>query len=107
MDRKEAERMGLLYPETPEGKNGSGNCKNEHAERCVPFFDVQNTMMHYNWANRRMLIALICVCVTMIAVVIVFATNQTKREQMWQETIKSMYSTTMAEVDHGQQDADH
>lgn len=107
MDRKEAERMGLLYPETPEGKNCSGNCKNEHAERCVPFFDVQNTMMHYNWANRRMLIALICVCVTMIAVVIVFATNQTKREQMWQETIKSMYSTTMAEVDHGQQDADH
>ena len=107
MDRKEAERMSLLYPETQEGNRCSGNCKNEHAERCVPFFDVQNTMMHYNWANRRMLIALICVCVTMIAVVIVFATNQTKREQMWQETIKSMYSTTMAEVDHGQQDADH
>ena len=107
MDRKEAERMGLLYPETPEGKNCSGNCKNEHAERCVPFFDVQNTMMHYNWANRRMLIALVCICVTMIAVVIVFATNQTKREQMWQETIKSMYSATVAEVDHGQQDADH
>ena len=106
MDRKEAERMGLLYPETSEGKNCSGNCKNEHAERCVPFFDVQNTMMHYNWANRRMLIALVCICVTMIAVVIVFATNQTKREQMWQETIKSMYSATMAEVDHGQQDAD-
>ena len=89
------------------GRNCSGNCKNEHAERCVPFFDVQNTMMHYNWANRRMLIALVCVCVTMIAVVVVFATNQTKREQMWQETIKSMYTTTAAGVDHGQQDADH
>ena len=83
------------------------NCGNDGADKCVPFFDVQNTMMHYNWANRRMLIALICVCVTMIAVVIVFATNQTKREQMWQETIKSMYSTTMAEVEHGQQNADH
>lgn len=83
-----------------------GNCENESAEKCVPFFDVQNTMMHYNWANRRMLIALVCVCVTMIAVVIVFATNQTKREQMWKETIKSIYSTTM-EVDHGKQDADH
>lgn len=84
--------------------NCGGNCKNEHSERCVPFFDVQNTMMHYNWANRRMLIALICVCVTMVAVVIVFATNQTKREAMWQETIKSMYTV---EVEHGQQDADH
>lgn len=81
------------------------NCGGDNSEKCVPFFDVQNTMMHYNWANRRMLIALICVCVTMIAVVIVFATNQTRREQMWQETIKSMY--TGAEVEHGQQDADH
>ena len=88
-------------------KKCQGNCGNDQEERCVPFFDVQNTMMHYNWANRRMLLALICVCVTMIAVVVVFATNQTKREQMWQETIKSMYTTTMAEVDNGQQDADH
>ena len=83
------------------------NCGDGNGEKCVPFFDVQNTMMHYNWANRRMLIALVCVCVSMIIVVIVFATNQTKREQMWQETIKSMYSTTMAEVDNGQQNADH
>ena len=89
------------------GRKCKGNCENGSGEKCVPFFDVQNTMMHYNWANRRALIALICVCVTMIAVVIVFATNQTKREQMWQETIKSMYSTTMAEVDNGQQNADH
>ena len=82
-------------------------CENDKGDRCVPFFDVQNTMMHYNWANRRMLIALICICVTMICIVIVFATNQTKREQMWQETIKSMYSTTVSEVENGQQNADH
>ena len=86
--------------------NCEGNCKNGSQERCVPFFDVQNTMMHYNWANRRMLIALISICITMIMVVVIFATNQTKREQMWQETIKSMYSST-AEVQDGQQDADH
>ena len=86
-----------------QGKTCSNNCKNECSEKCVPFFDVQNTMMHYNWANRRMLIALVCICITMISVVIVFATNQTKREQMWQETIKSMYTM---EVDHGKQDAD-
>ena len=82
-------------------------CGSDKADRYVPFFDVQNTMMHYNWANRRMLIALIAICVTMILVVIVFATNQTKREQMWQETIKDMYrSTVVTEVADGQQNAD-
>ena len=90
------------------GKICQGNCGNSNGEKCVPFFDVQNTMMHYNWANRRMLIALVCVCVTMIAVVIVFATNQTRREQMWQDTIKSIVSpTTVAEVEDGQQDKDY
>lgn len=89
------------------GTNCQQNCGNDCQDKCVPFFDVQNTMMHYNWANRRMLIALVAICITMICVVIVFATNQTKREQMWQETIKSMYSTTVAEVDNGQQNADH
>ena len=47
------------------------NCSENNGEKCVPFFDVQNTMMHYNWANRRMLIALVCVCLSMIIVVIV------------------------------------
>ena len=88
------------------GTNCQRNCGNDCQDKCVPFFDVQNTMMHYNWANRRMLIALVAICITMICVVIVFATNQTKREQMWQETIKSMYSATISEVDHGQQDKD-
>ena len=83
------------------------NCSENNGEKCVPFFDVQNTMMHYNSANRRMLIALVCVCLSMIIVVIVFATNQTRREQMWQETIKSMYETTVTGVDHEQHDADH
>jgi hypothetical protein len=100
--------------EMSERKNCQGNCGNEHGEKCVPFFDVQNTMMHYNWANRRMLIALLSVLATMaivvgiLAIIVgVFTSNQTKREQMWQETIKSMYSTTAAEVDHGQQNADY
>ena len=88
-------------------KNGCGNhCESGNADKCVPFFDVQNTMMHYNWANRRMLIALISVLLTTAIIVIVFTSNQTRREQMWQETIKSMYSATVAEVDHGQQNAD-
>ena len=84
------------------------NCANcSEQEKCIPFFDHQNTMMHYNWVNRRSMISLIAVCVTMIIVVFIFATNQTKREQMWQETIKKIVcQTTAAGVDNGQQNAD-
>ena len=93
---------------TEQEKNCQSNCANcSEQEKCIPFFDHQNTMMHYNWVNRRSMISLIAVCVTMIIVVFIFATNQTRREQMWQETIKSMMrQATVAEVDNGQQD-DH
>ena len=70
------------------------------------------------------MIQLIAVCVMAIIMVFIFTTNQTQREQMWQEamvtmqekhermwkeTINSIYGNTAtgAEVDHGQQDADH
>lgn len=81
-------------------------CGNSCTDKCIPFYDHQNTMMHYNWVNRRSMISLIAVCLTMIIVVLIFATNQTKREQMWQETIKSMYNSTVTGVDNGQQDKD-
>ena len=82
------------------------NCEEKQA--CIPFFQHENTMMHYNMANRRMLIALVAVLVTTAVIVMVFTSNQTKREQMWQDTIKSIVNqTTVAEVDNGQQDADH
>lgn len=84
-------------------KKCPANCN----DKCIPFYDHQNTMMHYNWVNRRSMISLIAVCVTMIIVVFIFATNQTKREQMWQETIKSMYCSTVTEVDYGEQDSNH
>lgn len=81
-------------------------CKNNCSEKCIPFYDHQNTMMHYNWVNRRSMISLIAVCVTMIIVVFIFATNQTKREQMWQETIKNMYHSAVTEATDEQQNAD-
>ena len=84
-------------------KNNCASC--DEQEKCIPFFEHQDTMMHYNWVNRRSMISLIAVCVTMIIVVFIFATNQTKREQMWQDTIKQiMNQTTAAEVEDGQQD---
>lgn len=79
-------------------------CGNDCKEKCIPFYDHQHTMMHYNWVNRRSMISLIAVCVTMIIVVFIFASNQTQREKMWQETIKEMYSSTVqAEVQDGTQ----
>ena len=85
----------------------SKNCEDcSEQEKCIPYFDHQNTMMHYNWVNRRSMISLIAVCITMIIVVLIFATNQTKREQMWQETIKAMYQTANPEVSDGQQKTD-
>ena len=83
------------------------NCRSECEGKCIPFYDHQNTMMHYNWVNRRSMIQLIAVCIMAVVMVLIFATNQTQREQMWQETIKntieSMNKTTAAEVDNGQQ----
>ena len=86
-------------------QNKCGSCGEK--DRCIPFFDHQNTMMHYNWVNRRSMIQLIAVCVTMIIVVFIFVSNQTKREQMWQETIEKIVSQTIGtEVADGQQSAD-
>lgn len=93
-----------------EEKRCGNNCTEcNEQDKCIPFFDHQNTMLHYNWVNRRSMIQLIAVCVTMIIVVFIFATNQTRREEMWQETIKQIVNqienqTTGPEVDDGQQD---
>ena len=78
-------------------------CGNSCEEKCIPFYDHQHTMMHYNWVNRRSMISLIAVCITMIIVVFIFASNQTQREKMWQETIKELYSSTVTEVQDGTQ----
>ena len=64
------------------------DCKNCEEERAyIPFFAHENSMMHYNHANRRMLIALICVCVTFIVTIVVFVSGYTQREKNWLDTL--------------------
>ena len=59
-------------------------CKNcDEKSACVPFFAHENVLMHYNRANRRMLIALAVVCVTFIVAIVVFVTSYTEREKNW------------------------
>lgn len=66
-------------------ENHCRNCEDRQA--CVPFFIHENSMMHYNAANRRMLIALLCVCVTFVITIIIFVTGYTAREKNWLDTL--------------------
>lgn len=62
------------------------NCDDRQA--CIPFFAHENTMMHYNHANRRMLIALVSVCITFILTILVFVQGYTVREKNWLDTLQ-------------------
>ena len=62
------------------------NCDGKSA--CVPFFAHETVLEHYNRANRRMLIALLVVCVTFIATIVVFVTGYTERERNWLDTLQ-------------------
>ena len=88
------------------GTNCQRNCGNDCQDKCVPFFDVQNTMMHYNWANRRMLIALVAVCLTFIITIIVFVSGYTQREKNWLDTLYRMNQTAEVAADGVHQQPD-
>ena len=70
----------------------------------IPVYQAEKVIMHQNFANRRMLIALISVCVTFIITILTFVIGYTIREKNWLNTLTRV---TTAEVQNGvQQDAD-
>lgn len=72
----------------------------------IPLIQAEKIIMHQNFANRRMLIALLSVCVTFILTIIIFVVGYTIRERNWLNTITRLVPA--AEVQYGiQQDADH
>lgn len=78
------------------------DCKNcEGKTACVPFFAHENVLMHYNRANRRMLIALIVsVTVMMIGFISLgwmFLSSYNDRERGWQEIVDKR----ITEVENG------
>lgn len=80
-------------------------CKNyDDRQACIPFFAHENTMMHYNHANRRMLIALVTVCLTFVLTIIVFVTGYTQREKNWLETLNRFQQTEVTDGVHQQSD---
>lgn len=48
---------------------------------------VDKAILHMSCSNRRMLIALVTVCVTFILTIIIFVVGYTIRERNWQNTL--------------------
>lgn len=69
-------------------------------QACIPFFAHENSMMHYNHANKRMLIALLAVCITFILTIIIFVVGYTVREKNWLDTLTRL-QTPVSEVQNG------
>lgn len=67
----------------------------------IPLIRAEKTILHMSHANRRMLTALICVCVTFILTIIIFVVGYTVREENWLKTIIQMQSPAMTEVQNG------
>ena len=76
--------------------------RQEQKPACIPFFDHENTMMHYSEANRRMLIALIAVCITFMLTILIFVNGYTEREKNWLNTLNRLQQTPVTEVQHEQ-----
>lgn len=73
-------------------------CKNcDEKQACVPFFAHENVLMHYNRANKRMLVALITICVTLSVVIGIFVYGNTVREKQ----LIDMIDKRITEVERG------
>lgn len=71
----------------------------EKAPACIPFFAHENSMMHYNRVNRRMMIIIITVCISFVLTISVFVHNYTKREKEWIALFASIYPQTEVQQD--------
>ena len=79
-------------------ENKCNDCNNcEQKQACVPFFLHENAMMHYNRANKRMLIALVTICVTLSIVIGIFVYGNTVREKQ----LIDMVNQRITEVEDG------
>ena len=76
-------------------------CRNcEDRQACVPFFLHENSMMHKDKDNRRMMVICLSLCITLIVVVVTLVAYYTTRTAMWNETIAHL-NQTIVEVTNG------
>lgn len=77
-------------------------------QKMVSRYESDKAIMHLNFANRRMLIAIITVCITAIVIsigsILIFVQSYTAREKNWQETFRELVNgrTPVMEVTNGQ-----
>ena len=72
-------------------------CNNCDKQACVPFFLHENAMMHYNRANKRMLIALIAVLAFVSIMIGIFVYGNTVREK----NLIDLIDKRIVEVENG------
>ena len=77
-------------------------CRNcEDRQACVPFFVHENSMMHYNRVNRRVLVTFsvlfLVMCITVSFIIGVLVNNNTIREKQ----IIDMMTQRITEVENG------
>ena len=77
-------------------------CRNcEEKTACVPFFLHENTVMHFNRINKRVIIAFaalfVAMCVTVSIIISVLVSNNTIREKQ----IIDMMNQRITEVSNG------
>ena len=77
--------------------------QNKNDVPMIPLIQAEKTVMHMNHANKRMLIALITVCLTFIITIVVFVVGYTIREKNWLNTIINIKSPAITEVQDGTQ----
>lgn len=66
--------------------------------RTVSAFQHENDLMHFSLANKRMLVALVTVCVTFIITIVVFVHGYTVREKNWLDTLSHLNNPGSTEV---------
>ena len=82
-------------------ENRCANKCDDDKQVCIPFFVAENQLMHMDATNKRMLVALLAVCITFILTIVIFVCGYTVREKNWLHTIANM--TPAVEVSDGVQ----
>ena len=70
-------------------------------QTCIPFFVAENQVMHMDRTNRRLLIALLAVCITFILTIVIFVAGYTVREKNWLDTLSRLNPDVTEVADDG------
>ena len=74
--------------------------ENKEDQAQVPFFLHENSMMHKDKDNKRMMVICLSLCITLIVVVVTLVSYYTSRTQIWNDTITRL-NQTIVEVTNG------